>query len=154
VYEITNMRVMLQVVSSTFQGRDLFAPAAAHLADGLPAKEFGPEIRRIVRPEFARIIRKRNAIIGKVIHVDDFGNIVTSFQETDFSRIKRENYVNVKLGDSMLKLKFCKTYAEVKKRAPLIIIGSHGFLELAMNAGNAAKAFGLKGGDKVVFYLS
>jgi S-adenosylmethionine hydrolase len=78
IHEITNPRLMLPKVSSTFHGRDVFAPAAAHLANGVHPTEFGREIREIARPEFTKVTRRKDMLIGEVLHVDNFGNIITN----------------------------------------------------------------------------
>ena len=74
-YELTNPKFMLPKVSSTFHGRDVFAPAAAHLDIGVKPSEFGPEIRDAVIPQFASVNRKNGSLIGEILHVDSFGNI-------------------------------------------------------------------------------
>ena len=149
VYKITNPKLMLPKISNTFHGRDIFAPAAAHLAKGTPPSEFGPEIHKIVTPKFAETTRRKNTITGEVIHVDDFGNIVTNFKEKEVESMGLKTMVNLKLQNIKLTLKLCKAYSEVEKQKPLAIIGSHNFLEISMNQGNAAEAFKTKVGDKI-----
>jgi S-adenosylmethionine hydrolase len=154
VYKIANPKLMLPKISHTFHGRDIFAPAAAHLAKGTPPPEFGPEIHRIVTPKFAKITKKRNMLIGEVIHIDDFGNIVTNFREKEIESMEIKIMVNLKLKSTKLKLRLCKAYAEVEVQQPLAIIGSHNFLEISINQGNAAEEFKTKAGDKVTLYRS
>jgi len=153
-YEIANCKLLLPKISSTFHGRDIFAPAAAHLANGTPPAEFGPEIHEIVTPEFAKIIRRKDMLVGEVIHVDNFGNIITNLGEREIELTKVKDMVDVKLRDVRLKLKFCKAYAEVEPQKPLAVIGSHNFLEISINQGNAAEIFKIKSGDKVTLYCS
>ncbi len=152
VYEIANRRFMLHRISSTFHGRDVFAPAAAFLSTGVKPSDFGPEIREIVMPRFAEVVEKGKRLIGEVIHVDSFGNIITNFTAEHVESFK--DYVRVRLGNKLLKLKLCKAYAEVKTQKPLAIIGSHDFLEISINVGNAAQFFGVKVGDPVTLYRS
>jgi len=154
IYEISNRKLMLPKISNTFHGRDIFAPAAAHLANGTSPAEFGSEIHEIVTPKFAKIIRRKDRLIGEVIHVDTFGNIITNFGEKELELIKVKRVVNLKLKEARLKLKFCKAYGEVKRQKPLALIGSHNFLEISMNQGNAAEIFKIKSGDKVTLYCS
>jgi S-adenosylmethionine hydrolase len=153
VYKIANPKLMLPKISHTFHGRDIFAPAAAHLAKGRQPSDFGPEIHRVVTPKFAKITKKRNMLIGEVIHTDGFGNIVTNFREKELESMEIETTVNLKLKNTKLKLRLCKAYAEVEKQ-PLAIIGSHNFLEISINQGNAAEEFKTKAGDKVTLYRS
>jgi len=154
IYEITNQKLRLPKISSTFHGRDIFGPAAAHLAKGTQPEEFGPEIHDIVMPKFAKIIRRKDMLIGEVMHVDGFGNIVTNFGEKEVESMNIGHITNVKLKNVRLKLKFCKTYAEVKPQKPLALIGSHNFLEISINQGSAAEIFKIKSGDKITLYRS
>jgi len=154
IYKISNRELMLSKISSTFHGRDIFAPAAAHLANGTPPEEFGPEIREIVMPEFAKIIRRKDMLIGEVMHIDGFGNIITNFGEKEVELMKIKHIVNVKLRNAKLKLRFCKAYADVERQKPLALIGSHNFLEVSINQGNAAEVFKIRSGDKVTLFPS
>jgi hypothetical protein len=154
IYEITNPKFMLSKVSSTFHGRDVFAPAAAHLASGVNPAEFGPEIREAAKPEFAKVTRRKNLLVGEVLHVDDFGNIITNINETEITCIRVKDAVNVELPDHTLKLKFCGAYADAKPQEPLALIGSQGYLEIALNQGDAAAKFNTKAGDKVTVSIS
>ena len=152
IYRIENPKFMLQEVSNTFHGRDIFAPAAAHVANGRPPSEFGPEIHEVVMPKFAKITEIKNTLTGEVIHIDGFGNIVPNFTEKELESIGIKKTVRLKLKDTELKLKLCKAYAEVNARQPLAIIGSHDFLEISISQGNAAKNFQTRIGDKVTIY--
>jgi S-adenosylmethionine hydrolase len=154
IYEISNRKLMLPKISSTFHARDIFAPATAHLANGTSPEKFGQEISEIVMPEFAKIIRRKDMLVGEVIHIDDFGNIVTNFGEKELELINAKAMINVKLEDIRQKLKLCKAYTEVKPHKPLAIVGSHNFLEISINQGNAAETFKAKIGDKIIVYGS
>lgn len=154
VYKITNPKLKLPKISNTFHGRDIFAPAAAHLAKGTPPSEFGPGIHKIVTPKFAKITRRKGGLIGEIIHIDGFGNIVTNFSEKELESMGIKGMVNIKLKNTRLKLKLCRAYAEVEAQKPLAIIGSHNFLEISVNQGNAADTFKTKVGDKVTLYRS
>jgi S-adenosylmethionine hydrolase len=149
IHEITNPKLMLPRVSSTFHGRDIFAPAAAHLASGVHPAEFGPKITDAVKPEFTKVTQRKDALIGEVLHIDGFGNIITNISEKNLTRIHAKGNVNVELPNQKLKLKLCKAYAKTKRREPLALIGSHDYFEIAINQGNAAAKFKIKLGDKI-----
>jgi S-adenosylmethionine hydrolase len=149
IHELTNPRFMLSTVSHTFHGRDIFAPAAAHLMTGVKPEEFGPEIRKAVRPEFAKVTQRNEVLVGEVLHVDGFGNIITNINEKEVAQSHVKGAVSVELAGYKLKLKFCRAYGETKPHEPLALIGSHGFLEISVNQGNAAKRFKTKAGDRV-----
>jgi S-adenosylmethionine hydrolase len=149
VHELTNPRFMPPKVSSTFHGRDIFAPAAAHLLNGVKPAEFGPEIRETVKPAFAKPTRKNGELVGEVLHVDGFGNVITNINEKEVEQIQVKGAVNVELAGSTLELKFCKAYGEAKPHETLALIGSHGFLEISVNQGSATEKFKTKAGDPV-----
>jgi S-adenosylmethionine hydrolase len=149
IHELANPRFMLPNVSSTFHGRDVFAPAAAHLLNGVKLAEFGPEIREVAKAEFAKVTRKKGVLVGEVLHVDGFGNIITNINQRDAAQNRVKDEVNVELAGNKLRLKFCKAYGEAKPQETLALIGSHGFLEISVNQGNAAERFKTKAGDTV-----
>jgi S-adenosylmethionine hydrolase len=149
IHELTNPRFMLPKVSHTFHGRDIFAPAAAHLMKGVKPEEFGPEIRKAVQPEFAKVTLRNGVLVGEVLQVDGFGNIITNINEKEVTQSHVKGKLNVELAGCKLKLKFCEAYGETKPHEPLVLIGSHGFLEISINQGNAAKRFETKAGDRV-----
>lgn len=152
--KIANQKFMLLEMSDTFHGRDIFAPVAAYLAKGTPITDFGPKISQIRTLAFARIIRKRDSFLGEVIHIDDFGNIITNFGARELEAVKTKSSVSVKVKNVKLTLKLCKAYGDVEKQQPLAIIGSHNFLEISMNQGSAANVLKVEAGDEVVLYRS
>lgn len=154
VHKINDRKLMLPNVSSTFHGRDVFAPAAARLANGRRPAEFGPKISKIDAPTFAQVIQKQGTLVGEVIHIDDFGNIITNFRPKDIRLVKTEPVFKARIKNTELTLKLCKTYAEVSQHEPLALMGSHSFLEISMNQGNAAESLKTKEGDKIAIRLT
>jgi S-adenosyl-L-methionine hydrolase (adenosine-forming) len=148
MHEITTRRLMLPHVSNTFHGRDIFAPAAAHLANGVPLEEFGPQVTEITKPEFTKIKRDKGAISGEVLHVDGFGNIITNIHARDLHEFS-QGMLEVEFPSCKLELKLMKIYAEAKPREYLALIGSHSYLEIATNQGNAAVALQVKAGTRI-----
>lgn len=150
VFEITNQKLMFSRISNTFHGRDILAPVAAHLTNGTKPEEIGPEIQKISTAKFARIIRRKDSLIGEVLHIDGFGNIITNIEEKELSSMNIKETVVVKFRNAKVRLKFCRTYAEVEKQEALGIVGSHSFLEISVNQGDAADKFKVKSGDRIV----
>ena len=146
IHELTNPKLMLPQVSSTFHGRDIFAPAAAYLDMGVEPSEFGALITDAVTPKFASITRRNGSLIGEVLHIDSFGNIITNISQKEIAQV---NIIDVKLTNLSLNLALGKTYAQTKPDEPIALVGSHGFLEIALNQANAAEKFRVKDGDKV-----
>ncbi len=149
IRQITNTKLMLPQVSNTFHGRDLFAPAAAHLANDVRITEFGPTIQNVAKPEFTSVARSNTEVIGEILHIDGFGNIITniSSEEIPFP-ITKDSYC-VGINKYRLKTKIANTYGENKPHQPVALFGSHGYFEIAINQGNAAKTFKAKTGDRI-----
>jgi S-adenosylmethionine hydrolase len=139
--------IKAEAKSKTFHGRDVFAPIAAKLACGASPSEFGEETGDI-----ERIIGKskieRGTIIGEVIYVDAFGNVVTNI--TDIGGLEYGTTVTVEIGEKIKKIRFVESYGFVDKGGLVGLIGSSGFLEVAVNQGDAGKLLDVKSGEKVV----
>lgn len=152
VYAITNPRLMLPRVSLTFHGRDVFAPAAAHLANEALPSDFGLEIHDYMIPEFAKPHLTKGELWGEVLHVDDFGNLITNISRGDLEKteITEGSRLCIKLIRKTTRMKFCSAYGETPATTPMVLIGSHDFLEIAVNQGNASKTFKTKVGDTVI----
>ena len=147
VYKITNKKLFNSDVSSTFHGRDIFAPVGAHISKGMDIADVGRRISDFVDLDFGKGKKMGNAVEGRVIFIDDFGNIVTnissdlvSFQPGNIMEIENKRIV------------FQRSYGSCKEREPLALIGSHGYLEIAVNQGNAATFFNKKQGDEIYIY--
>jgi len=147
---VENSRYFLRAISSTFHGRDIFAPVAAHLSQGVKPKDFGRATDRIETlpihhkcDTFARRIR------GAVMYVDRFGTMITNIHRRDLQAITgREQVLNVQVNDEALgAIREC--YHDVPLGEPLALIGSTDYLEIAVNQGRAADRFGAVGDVKV-----
>lgn len=151
VYEIGNTAFMLPRVSKTFHGRDVFAPVAAYLATGRLPSEAGSEVTDYFVPKYAKPTVENNTLTGEVLHIDDFGNIITNISEKDLNRIGAKQDVSflVKLERKVLSLRYCSAYGDVGVNELLAVIGGHGFLEIAINQGNAARKLKVKVGMSV-----
>jgi hypothetical protein len=148
VYQLANTKFMLPKVSSTFHGRDIFAPAAAYLEKGVQPVEFGPEIKDPAIPLFAQVKYSKGSLAGEVLDVDGFGNIITNINKKDVVSEEGKT-VSVELTGASLRLAFGKAYAQATRKQPILLIGSHGFLEIALNQASAAEKFRAKAGDKI-----
>jgi len=151
IYELSNPKFMLPQVSATFQGRDIFAPAAAYLDIGVELAEFGPEVADGVTPEFAFAESACGSLIGEILHVDGFGNIITNIYLKEVIQAKA---VNIKLHGISLNIAFGKTYAQTKPREAIALIGSHGFIEIALNQGSAAEKFHAEVGERIELIMT
>ena len=138
-YEVRTLdrRHGLESISRTFHGRDLFAPLAARLSAGLEFDELGDPLENpILLPATSPVDG-----IGRVLHVDSFGNIVTSFRE---EHVKGER--TIQIGD--LKVGGLReSYAAGPEGEPFLIVGSSGYVEVSINRASAAKRAGVNAGD-------
>ena len=147
IVKLENKKYFLERISSTFHGRDIFAPVSAWISLGTPLEEFGSKlnIEDIVKIELKDYIRSENEIVGEVNYVDRFGNIVTSIPNKEFNKLPSKISLVTK---KEFEAKKAKTYGEGRKNEILVIEGSHGFIEIAMNQESASKKLDLREGDR------
>lgn len=144
--ELTNKKFFLQEVSSTFHGRDIFGPVAASVAFGADPKELGPELGKIRALDIPGLERDEGGLEGEVIYVDSFGNLITNIRREDVDALGAAGCEVSIAGVSLNGIK--KTYSVEEKGAPLALIGSSGYLEVAVNSGSAADFFKAGVGEK------
>ena len=132
-------------VSRTFHGRDVFAPAAAHLARGVPLERFGPEVDDPVRLAWPEVHTVGGAIAGAVLHVDRFGNLITSIAADAVEGLGTE--ASIHIGGRRLPL--VGTYADLPRGAAGALIGSSQRLEVAVREGSAAAILKARRGTPV-----
>jgi S-adenosyl-L-methionine hydrolase (adenosine-forming) len=147
---VESRRFMLPHVSNTFHGRDVFAPVAGHLLNGVSIEEFGPQITEVVKPKFVQITRSRDSVSGEVLHVDGFGNIITNIPAKVALAFTVDAVMVELAAQEPFHMKMARAYADVKHSEPVALVGSHNYLEIAINQGNAAAQFSVKAGDLVV----
>jgi S-adenosylmethionine hydrolase len=154
VYTIDNPEYMPSHLSKTFHGRDIFAPAAAHLTRGKDPSDFGSAIKDYIIPEFAKPHARNGELHGEILHIDDFGNIISNISVADIENMgfRKGNSLLVRLGNKTLSLQFCSAYGEVPSGTPLALIGSSNFLEVAVNQRSASGIFKAKVGES--FHVS
>lgn len=148
IIHLTNQSYWLPSPSQVFHGRDIFAPVAAHLSKGVPLEEFGTEINELIRlPSLKPVVRK-DAILGEVIHIDHFGNLITNIEKKDLEseQVVVEVVVEIK-GQRLSGIK--GFYSQVEAGQLLALWGSSGHLEISVNGGNAGKVLGVERGEKV-----
>ncbi len=161
--ELTNPAYHLLNVSATFHGRDVFAPAAAHLAAGAKFEDLGTPIEQLSVFMPPDLIIEGDTITGEVLHIDHFGNIVTSIGTLEWLS-KDHLELTPRFGDQKTPMKIDDAevllnertfegivgiYAETTPGEWLAMVGSSGFLELAINQGNCASRLGTLIGDPV-----
>ncbi len=137
-------------VSSTFHGRDIFAPLAAVLATGTPAHHFGAVVRHVpfqLRLQPPRMIGA--SLQGVILHIDHFGSLVTSIDAQRLRRFAQGRPIHVRVGRHLVR-RFVRTYADATPGTVVALIGSHDWLELAVVEGHAARRLHARRGDAVI----
>lgn len=134
--------------SATFHGRDIFAPVAAHLAAGVPLEALGSPVETLEPLRWALPITDRQGIQGWVVHVDHFGNCVTNIPQTLLAETQDGRPLKCYTGSAVLH-DVHPTYGAVAQGEPLLLTGSSGFLEIAVNSGNAAELLNIRKGTSV-----
>ena len=143
--EITNTSWMIgDKISSTFHGRDIFSPTAAHLAEGEDWTLAGPEVNDLVRltPRAATI--EANGISGTVIGLDDpFGSLITDIEGEDFKKLGYEigDKVTLKIDKREFTFPYVKTFGAEPVGQPLVYIDSRGRVGVAVNQGDFSKVY-------------
>ncbi|HEY1754554.1 MAG TPA: SAM-dependent chlorinase/fluorinase [Bryobacteraceae bacterium] len=145
---IENPKLMLKEVSRTFHGRDVFAPAAAHLARGVAAGRCGKLVRDYVRTSGMNPVEtKKNRWAGKVLKVDRFGNLITNFHIDEFPDVRSRTF-ELLAGNGIIR-RLAQTYSESGEGEVTAIVGSSGFLEISVNQGSAAQRLDCGAGAEV-----
>jgi S-adenosylmethionine hydrolase len=140
---ITNPDFWLTPVSTTFHGRDIFAPVAAHLSLGVPVHKFGGSLSHVLAFRIPKPLHdKQGSLTGCVLHIDNFGNLITNIKSGDLPGKK----VIISIGRRHID-GISRFYAEKKGLAA--IVGSSGYLEISLKNGNAAAFLKTRVGDKI-----
>lgn len=132
---IENPKYFLQKESSTFHGRDIFAPVAAWLSKGVPISEFGKPLKELTLLEDLNPVISNNKIIGKIVYIDIFGNAITNIKP-EGRKIKE-----IIVGETIFPI--VSFYSQSPDK-PAAVINSDGFIEIFIYKGNAAKTLGLQ----------
>ncbi len=145
---LENEAYFLHPVSHTFHGRDVFAPVAAHLSRGVPIQKLGPALNDLVRLDWPEPRERRGGVEGEVVYIDRFGNAITNLE----SRLLRgvEGASCAIYGRRRRACPLRGFYQAVAPNTPVALVGSSGFLEIAVNGASAEKVLGLRIGTRVV----
>jgi S-adenosylmethionine hydrolase len=153
--EITSPDVVLRPTSHTFHGRDVFAPAAARLANGADLEALGPEITvdSLVAVSVQRAVVADRKVRCAVLSLDRFGNVQLAAREDDLARAGLDDADELLLDTDeagAVSLRRARTFADVGLGQAALIVDSTGWLAAAVNGGNLAEALRVRPGDPVV----
>jgi len=164
VWELKNQSYQLQPVTHTFHGRDIFAPAAAYLWNGVSPKDFGPSIGEPQKLPIPILrINHESIIEGEILYFDQFGNAITSigkFHEekdtlqfqiwigTEGKRVIHRNSSVIRIKKNIF-IPWAKSFSEIPPNHCAAIIGSSGLLEIAANRQSAERLLNLTRGESI-----
>jgi len=168
---LENLDYQLPQVSNTFHGRDIFSPAAAYLARGdVPMADFGQTLDKLFTFPKPQMVFNNNRLVGEVMHIDHFGNIITSigrFSWINERQLKLDSLWNTDISDMTIDAQqvnitihsntlhgISRAYHEVHRGEILVQIDSNGFLEIGANQDDAAGRLDVVIGDQVMLKLS
>jgi S-adenosylmethionine hydrolase len=149
VRHITAEHYFLNPVSPTFHGRDIFAPTAGWLSKTLQTEAFGEVITDHVRFAMPKAKAVGQTVKGVILRVDAFGNLMTNLTEEEIP-IGALDGGPIKMAvNGKQVLRFARTFASGNPGEPIAVVGSAGYIEIAVNRGNAARTLGANRGTEV-----
>lgn len=148
IVTITNRRYWRPVLSSTFHGRDIMAPVAAHLSLGVPPHTLGDACEQLTPLALPEVVFENGRLVGEIDTVDTFGNLITNIDRDDLRRLGPLETLRVECcGHCLCGLR--RTYGEGAPGELVALVGSHDRLEIAVVGGNAQRALAATVGEPV-----
>jgi S-adenosylmethionine hydrolase len=146
--KLKNKKFWREDQSTTFHGRDIFAPVAAHLANGISLEELGEPLEKLVTYRWAIPISDKDGIQGWIVHIDRFGNLVSNIPSSLIEETIGDSRLKIYVGNTILD-EIVPTFGAVPDGEPAAYIGSSDKLEIAINKGNAKQMLGVEKGAQV-----
>ena len=150
VWQITDPQYRLETAGSTFDGRDVFAPAAAWLSKGVPPSFFGPTVQDPIRRSVAMPVWHEDVLIGKIASVDRFGNLISNItvrQIREFRGVTGQP-VEIHIGTYIIN-DLVGSYSQGHRQSPSALINSSGNLEIFLQEESAARCLQFGVGEEV-----
>lgn len=148
IVELTNPEYHLKAPGTTFHGRDIFAPAAAHLSLGIPIGAFGDRLSSFIELSMPQVVRVQTRLEGEIVYIDGYGNLFTNISEHDLAGWP-VGQLAIAIGATIIR-GLAPSYSSVKVNDLAALVNSWGMLEIAANQGNAQQICGAKLGDRVL----
>jgi len=136
--ELTETKFHLPAQGNSFHARDIFAPVAASLSTGLPITAFGPEGDTPVTIHLPTSTKRQKTLVGKVIYVDRFGNLITNITQVELDGWRGGKRIQITIGNTKFR-GLARYYADEPSDTPNAMINSSGHLEIFLYMGNAAQ---------------
>ena len=151
IVHLSNADYYLRPTSATFHGRDIFAPIAAYLSLGLPARDFGEEVEDFVRLPWPTLRRSEQSIEGEIVYIDGFGNLVTNISERELASASKEN-IALSLGDVTVR-GLVNNYTAGQNGGFIALVNSWGLVEVSRYRDSAKARSQAEIGDRVQLRL-
>ncbi len=148
-YELTAAHYFHREISPTFHARDVFGPVAGWLTKGIAPENFGEPVNDPVRLRLPQPVLGRGRIDGHVIRIDRFGNLLTSIREIQVRQVFAEGTACCLVGEDASPVPMGRSYIDVDKGDVVALIGSSGFVEVAVNQGRAQAKYSARVGMRV-----
>ena len=149
VFSIRNSIYQNRMVSPVFHGRDIFTPIAAHLANGVSPRLLGEEKKELLDLRWSLPSYDKTRIIGQVIHIDHFGNLISNIHEKFLIEWADSDTIGVSLA-GWEPMKISHTYSDVEAGDPVAVIGSSHQLEIAVYQSKANQLFDAVIGTQII----
>lgn len=152
VHQLTNEKYMRLPVSAIFHGRDVFAPATAHLAAGVASSEFGSEVpvKELAPAAYEEALFADGRIEARAILRNRFGSIFLNVRHAEMHKLATVgDSLTLTLKDRTITLPYLRTFGDVPKGEAIILDDDFGRVEIAINQGNFGDMYGVEQGDKV-----
>ncbi len=153
VVSLENTAYFRPEISTTFHGRDIFAPVAAYISLGVPLTDLGPPVMDPVLLPIPEAVFTDVEAQGEVIYADRFGNLVSNIPWAALLDWLNGRNIRLHIGSHTL-TRLSRTYADAPPGELLALMGSHGRLEIAVNQGSAARRLGLMIGAPLTIQVS
>ena len=149
---LTNEEYWNRPTSNTFHGRDIFAPVAAHLSNGVALDDLGEPLDDLETYRWAAPVADKDGLQGWIIHIDKFGNLITNLPASLIDEVIADRSVKIYVGNTILD-ELVETFGSVPEGEPAAYIGSSGMLEVGINKGDAAEMLGVQKGGQISLVL-
>src|SRR5467141_2098218 len=155
-YQIDSHRFDREKVSSTFHGRDVFARTAAKIVNGLNPNSVGGEAKQLVKLDIPNVSVSHDRAHCTILYVDSFWNVVLNLSEEDITRsgLHQGDHITIETKNGRFSGSVGRTYSDISHAEIGILLGSQGYLEIALREGSAAARLGLKQLDRIEIRLS
>jgi S-adenosyl-L-methionine hydrolase (adenosine-forming) len=152
-HELTNPEYALETISRTFHGRDLFSPAAAHLAQGVPLEALGPPLdpEGLVTLDVPSPVVSNGTVVATLLYVDSFGNIALNITRDDVERlgIVSGTRVEIELAGERYYAVMARTFADARPGDVILYEDSYGNMSVAISRGSAARMLHASPGQRI-----